>query len=392
MVAIMNENQAKNLFVSCPDVVAFTWDGTKRPSKDLIDYGVELTYADAGFLPSSDVINGIINGDITLKSVIKNIKKSIFNYKNMTNDDMSIAISFSIILRMYESTKRPILVFVEPEAHDKIETETNKIMRKIITSVFAELDMLVINGDYSSKKNRKLALKYKKKLYKALDKDVVKRVSDGSSSGFKVKKKAAKKVAKNVRELENSCKYLTITRKGIALNTRLNTVFSIEIKNAGIAQFDLSVIRAKKREALVWNLLRVLTGANLLDVNKMDVSDSKSQKKLAKSISAIDKAHARTYQDLREIMDGLGVELPKAEVTRKRNKKRDKKFYKFFNKRKNLTYLVLAYSHLSAIHFGVDPTKGEYKKLINDVLSGFDRDFVDSYLKAVKEFYSNSIR
>ena len=105
MVTIMTEKQAKNLFVAYPDVVAMSWDGNTRPSADLINEGVELSYMNADFLPDRSEINDVINGTISLKSVIKKVKKSIFNYTKVEADSAATAISFAIILRMYGRRK-----------------------------------------------------------------------------------------------------------------------------------------------------------------------------------------------------------------------------------------------------------------------------------------------
>lgn len=393
MVTIMTEKQAKNLFVAYPDVVAMSWDGNTRPSADLINEGVELSYMNADFLPDRSEINDVINGTISLKSVIKKVKKSIFNYTKVEADSAATAISFAIILRMYESAKRPVLVFVKPEAHDKVDEEVNKIMSRIISEVFAEIDMVVVGGNHKDKKGKALSKKYFKMLTKATKGKVSKHtINDSGKEVVKRSKKACKKVTKKVRDVIGDSKYLTIGKKGIALVKRLETVFAIEIRNAGITQFKVTDLRNKKREALAVTLMRTLTSDNLNDIGKMNPVDKKDEKMLGKSIAKIDKNHTKQYNTLRKALKETFGEnvLPKIKFGYKKNKSKDKeKFVKFFTKSKNAPYLALTYAHLAAIHLDVTPGKSDYKKLINGVLAGSDiaKEDIDMILKGIKAQY-----
>lgn len=374
MVLVMNEQKAKKLFESYDDVIAFSWNGAKGPSKEVADElsekNVVVSYQNPGFLPSEDTIKAIINGDISLKKVIKQTKKAFMSFNKSTDESSATAIAVYIIMSLYSSNKYPVLVFVEPEESDEYDHKVNKIMKRFISEIFAEFGPIVIGGSYKNNDDKKLMGKLTKKIKKSV---------------FKVKKRG--KIRKNIHNLMDDYKFLRINKDGVALMRRIKTIYNIEVNNAGINNIGIKNLKSKKRETLATNLKNILSGENLYDIGHMNPSNKKDEKRLAKAIKSTDKAHLSAYKELCNSLKGIqgyDIKMPKIRFGYKKNKKKKlKKFVEFFGKNKNAPLLALTYAHLTCVRLGVEVGRGEYKKLMKASLSGINKEFVDILIAAI---------
>ena len=132
MVFILNENAASRIFEKYKNVAAF---GTGK-SKGYTDEAAQFTlsYQKLGILPDSDVINGVVNGQISGKKVIKAAVKGL----NKVEDDTGLAMKMAQLVNMIKDNANPD---TKPE-----DGESKKAYKKRIRNAAPNALVFVLDG------------------------------------------------------------------------------------------------------------------------------------------------------------------------------------------------------------------------------------------------------
>lgn len=355
MVFIVNEKSAIKIFAKYRNVAAFTLG----KSKGISENGLEVSYAKLNFLPDEDDINGIINGDINPKKVIRKAVKALWT-PNADNQNICVSMAQLINIVAPDKSNRPkkggpnILVFVTDDAEDdKNIKKKNKFMVRYLSALFHEFGIEPVT-----------------------DEDVVKKL-------FKKKKK---KVVEKVAKYMQKHKEVRISNEGHMLKKTLFTFFSIELHQSGLSRVDLDEVNKNTMRVLVKNLKNVYTNDNLQVICNMGMK-SKEEGKMCKKLAKKNKKAVAAYKSLAEILASMDVKMPKVKHGYEKKKKKNgkpkmnvKKFEKFFMKRKNLPLLAMVFAHTACMTLGAEIGSSEYNKYMNKItgtvgIEGFPKAF-----------------
>lgn len=324
MVFILNEEKAKKIFENYKNVAAFSLGASKGISID----GIDVSYEHLTFLPDNDTVNGIINGDLKLKKVIKKAVKALKKPKLDDVENISIGLGMAQLITIITDNRKSkrgpaVLVFVTDEEN----AERNKIMVKYLTALLEEFGIKPITS-----------AKVVNKLFK------------------KKGKKAVNKVLKFISE-EKGCR---LSGKGTELKRSLYIMYEMELRQSAMSGLDLSELDGNAAEMATKTMLKIYTGENLKSVSSKD---------MAKTLAKKDKAAVKSYNALRDILLSIdpAFKLPKVKYGYNKKKKvatkpkmDRKKFKKFFEKKKNRSFIMLVFGHTVATNLGLEIGSKEY--------------------------------
>lgn len=331
---MLNETKAALIFENYRNAAAFSLD---KSLKGINNEKIEVNYKKLTFLPDDDTINGIKSGDLRLKKVIKSAIKSLRKPNVRDENSLMLGLGMTELVNIITSNRKQqkgpaVLVFVYKDDTDP--TRIN-ILEKYLKALFREYGLNIIT---SPKKTKKL---------------------------FKKKKEAKDRVIKFIR----SNKGTTLTKKGVELKNLNSTYFDLELRSMALANIS-SIRDIDRKEALSCTkaLIKSYSAENLRNVTSKDTC-----KRLAKK----DKKSVDAYNELRDIlanMGGVEINLPKVKYGQKKKKGKaigrkmnDKKFLKFFRKKKNRGLLLLVYAHTAAINLGFEIGVKEYNAHMKSV-------------------------
>lgn len=354
MVFILKEEIATKIFENYRNVAAFT---LSKGMKGITVDGMEVSYEKLNFLPDEDTINAIKSGDMKLKKVIKKAVKALHS-PSMENATIGLGMIqlITILTNNRKSKHGPaIIVFV---VNDN-DVARNKIMIKYIEALLGEFGLKPIT---KAKTVCKL---------------------------FKKRKKAKSKVMEYTRSDKSGC---NMSKKGAELK-QLNQVFyELELRQSSLINLDPRDLDGNAAEACVKSLLKVYTAENLKAVDK----------KIAKRLAKKDKMAVKAYNILADILKNMNydIDMPKIKYGQKKkhgeavgSKMKEKKFKKYFTKKRNRGILLMVYAHTLTMLLGIDVGSKEYnsymKSVCNNALmpDGFAKDFsaaVGTYVKTEK--------
>lgn len=331
MVFMLHENQAARVFDRYKDVAAFSLGKKKGYSEN----GLEINYGQLeGLLPDTDIINGVVSGDIPAKTPIKQAVKALRQPHKEDNELLCIAMTMIINMVDPEKVARKknkkqtmtpaVVVFVYD---DECVADANgeariKFLRKYLSALFGEFGLEVFTST-----------KLVKKLFKGKRKDVLKKVAHYKSH-----------------------KGASVSSKGAALKKLLLHYYAIELHQTVLSKVNIEDMSGRDVVNLVHDLIYAYTNDNLRVSAAFD--KKKDRKKICKLMRAKNKAAVDAYNDLRNILQLMKLpevkKMPKAKSGYK-GKKKDKykmdveKFEKFFTKNRNRTILALVYAHTAAM-------------------------------------------
>ena len=347
MYYILKEEKAEKIFAKYKNAAAFTTSkNVKTPTST--DRELEIEYEQLQFLPDEDTINAIKNGDISAKKVIKKAVKALYR---PSADNAAIGLGMAQLMHIITSNRKnekgpAVLVFLlDPE-----DEQRNKVMTKFITALFEQFGL-------TPGKVKKI-----KKIFKGKKKKVVKAVS----------------------RLEEE-KGNQLSRAGGALKKMLSVFYELELRNSGLTGLKVTALGNKSTAYCVDSLLATYTAKNLQAIE----DDNKSGKKIAKALAKKDKAAVEAYKELIEILKTIDpdAKFPKVKYGAKRKHKKivgskmnEKKFKKFYSKRKNRDFILLIYGHTMAVLNDAPVGSKEYNAVMKgtcrQIEDGFDKTFI----------------
>lgn len=370
MIMFLNESQAKKVFSRTKDVMAFSVGKKKGFSED----GIEISYQKPSFMMSNDLIDGILKGDLSKKTVSKEARKVVARLRDLDDDDVgAIEAGINIYTMIHMMHQRPdvVIVFVAVEGDDDQTKKMNKLLEQYVCELFNELGVQVVTRNmFKEKAIRKL---FDSKKYKKVRNAIVAFVTEKHSE-FGVGKKAIK------------------------LFDRLRLFYSIEVNNTAFNNIDVDDIPKRTRKSTAEALIRTLTGDIVNDAGKLGIKKAKKLKKVAKRLSKLCKEHTEAYGELRDIlksMDDCAIKLPKAEYGAKKDRLRMKgkeieKFVNFYCKRDNAIMLRAVYAHLTCVRMGADIGSSEYTKYMSAALSSAPNGYSKKFTTAAKAYASKT--
>lgn len=313
----------------------------------------EIEYEKLSFLPDDDTINGIKNGDLSLKKVIEKGVKAIRKPNPKKTDRAIVGLGVAQLITLITSRRKSrrgeiVVAFIEDEG----DPARNKILKKYLKAILKQFGIKPLT-----------------------DEKTIKRL-------FKKRKKAKECVAAYVNKNKSCC---TLSTKGAKRKKMLCIFYEIELRQAAMDGLDLRDLDKDAVKSCIDTLISVYTADNLRYVN------AKMGEKLAKK----DKIAADAYDSLRHILRLIdpNLKMPKVEFGQKKKKKKAvgpkmdvKKFKKFYAKKGNRQMLIPIYAHTLAILVGMTIGSKEYNNHMKSVCSVFAGDFAKQFVTAASEY------
>lgn len=359
MVLYLTEKKAEKLFKKYKNVAAMSVDRSMKAMT--IDDNTSIGYVyPQDLYPTTDEINGYLRGDLSYKKVWKATKKRISSLK--CNDPYAVdqQVFLCTTLSILASENPPVLVFLRPNVKD---------------------------GDQEAKKMDKFFKKYLKDLFGCFGVEVETKIDKKLLKGNKKKvKRAIQKHLIGNRDFTAYGRY--------RLNV-LRTLHYAEVQKSDIDGYDNPADMSKKAHAnTARRFVSCMTGEYIRDFNskvdwKKQVKGAK--KKVLTAIYKQAKKNNKFYAEYCQMVNGMkyaGVKkLPKAPKFGKKIKQKTlKKFEKFYSKRKNLGFLIGAYTHIITQTYNTQIGSSEYNKEMTraHVLVGAD-GFAKAFAKLASE-------
>lgn len=384
MVFILNENAASRIFEKYKNVAAF---GTGK-SKGYTDEAAQFTlsYQKLGILPDSDVINGVVNGQISGKKVIKAAVKGL----NKVEDDTGLAMKMAQLVNMIKDNANPD---TKPE-----DGESKKAYKKRIRNAAPNALVFVLDGQNAA--YDKFVTKYIAALFNEFGFAVITKAKDVKKI-FKGNKR--KKIVKNVRNFVSNNSGMTLDKHGRRLFKAIRAYYRIELLQwsiAGIADVEsdmsakkLRKYREKKAKEFANVLIDTFSSMNTAEMVNLDLKVNMAKKLMKKN-----KKGVKSYKVFAELISAVtsgDVKMPKVKfgVTKKSKKKGDpepamntRKFMKFFMK--NPDMLNVVFGHLACCYLDVDVGSSEYNKQMTKVIGAteYGADFSKAFVSVAKEY------
>lgn len=369
MIIVTTATKAKGIFAKYDtNIAAFTAGKTKA----IDDADLQVSLTKLNILPDEDEINGVVNGDLKAKKVIKRAKKALL-VPSMENNGLCIEMAqlVNIISSDRKLTKREvknikkhgpnIIVIVLDDPTDEATKQKNKFLTKYLAEIFGTFGIDVITDT-----------KVLKKLFKGKSKKVVNRVANFIRANDKVR----------------------VSGKGLKLKKRLFGFFAIELRQAALfnlAQNDGELhIRKEERRVMLKNLLDAYTNDNFIIADGLD---KKQTKKICGSLKQKNKVAVAAYESFCDILNtamGTDMKLPKVkngyDKKGKAPKMKVKKFVKYFEKKKNFDFIPMIYAHTSAVLCDVAIGSKEYNKIMSTMIGymNYEDTFSKAFIAAAK--------
>ena len=355
MVLYLSEKKAEKLFKKYKKVVAMSVDRSMKAMT--IDENTSIGYVyPKDLYPTTDELNGYLRGDLSYKKVWKATLKRISSLKCKDPYAVDQQVLLCTTLSMLADEDPPVLVFLRPDTK---------------------------NGDPEAKKMDKFFKKYLKELF--------------SCFGVEVETKISKKLLKgNAKKVKRAIKKHMIAHRDLSSFGRyrlnvLKTLHYAEVQKATIDGFDLTDVPKKTYEKMAERFISGMTGEYIRNFNskvdwkKQEKAVKGAKKKVLTAIYKQAKKNNKFYEEYRQMINGMnyaGIKtLPKAPKFGKKIKaKTMKKFTKFFKKRKNIGFLVGAYTHIVTQTYNIQIGCGDYNKAMNEAhvlvnVDGFAKAF-----------------
>lgn len=409
MIMIVKESKARNIFKAYSEIAAFSL-GTGSKGYEDAENGINISYKKAGFLPSNDTINGVVEGDLKGNKIIKKVKKSIMtDVGNPKKGDFNrVAMGIGIVLNMikdntdvpenkskkqmkkWEKSHAPnIIVFVLPDADDAKTKKRNKFLVNYIVELFSLFGLYVLHTKKDIKNANKNLFKIKGKGKKKIEKSIqrnavrVRRFIETNADNGMAMDEAGEELFQAIR-LFYSTEYIYLSMD--------NSKELIDLKRG----------RAKE---LCDHLISCFTG-RINVIYLRDVVPGKLWKKeWGPAMAKKNKMQVAWYEECSEILSRLGDEftLPKVKFgnTKKSKKKwsksgkgkdleakmKTKKFIKFFTDSDNRPLLRLVYAHIVSRTFGLEIGSSEYNRnMTNSINVDLPADFSKAFISAAKAY------
>ena len=152
MIIVTTATKAKDIFAKYDtNIAAFTAGKTKA----IDDADLQVSLTKLNILPDEDEINGVVNGDLKAKKVIKRAKKALL-VPSMENNGLCIEMAqlVNIISSDRKLTKREvknikkhgpnIIVIVLDDPTDEATKQKNKFLTKYLAEMFGTFGIDVI--------------------------------------------------------------------------------------------------------------------------------------------------------------------------------------------------------------------------------------------------------
>lgn len=411
MVFVINESKAAKIFENYKNVAAFTLDGKSSSYKS--DDKVVVSYKKADMLPDKDTINAVLEGHMSAKKVIKkavkSLKKPAYDVRDKKGKTNRVALSMGV------------LVNILSENEDVPENKSKKWMKKWEKSHGPSVIVFVYEDD-ADKNLVKFLTKYVEALFGLFGYAVL-----TPKTGKKVLKKVftggAKKNAVRVRRfIENNVENgMGMSKKGYKLFQLIRMWYSTEyiqmsldntvrVKDDDGNLVDVPLIKENRDscEKLAKHLVRFMSGNVNAEICLLMNPEKKSTGKLStltkrKAVAMID-----YYNELADILKGLGDEFKLPKIDKYGNTKKSrkefaktlklkdlkpkmnaKKVIKFFVDKENRPFLRIVYAHICARMIGVEIGSSEYSRVMSNSINvgGLrETDFSKVFTSAAKKW------
>jgi hypothetical protein len=367
MVFVLKEKAARKVFDKYENVAAFTLG----KSKGINDEELEITYSKLPFTPDEDTLNGIVDGTVKAKKVIKDAVKAL--HKPSTDSETyNVCITMAQLVNILypegkkNQTKKAkkrgpnIIVFVldDNDENDKATKVKAKFLTKYVAALFAEFGIEVIT-----------------------DTKVVKKVFTGKK----------KKVVQRVSTFVANNKRVRINDKGHQLKKTLITFYAIELRQSALKGIEADDLSRNSIKTLLKTLIDTYTNDNM----RVTAGTSKKEmKRTCKQLKKKNKAAVEAYEEFTEIMAVVNPDLKLPKVKNgykgKKPKMNVNKFVNWFTKKGKksgrIAVLLMIYAHTAAVLVGAEPGTSEYTKTMTNVVKsiGLDADFSKAFINAAK--------
>lgn len=375
MIIITTADKVAPIFKNYRDVAAFSLGEAKGFVDE--EAQIKVGYKMLTFLPSNDTINAVMNGDESGKKVIKKAVKNIQRIK-MDEDNTGIAMSVAQLVNIIQD-------------NDNVpENMSKKAYKKYLKKHGPNVLVFVLDGKDESRD--KFLTKFIKAIFGVYGYDCI----TERKAIKKLFDHKRKKVNDKVRAFIENNKSMRISKDGRALLKVTKIYYTTELLQVSMSGSKEYAELDKKSAS---RLARALTGQfsnlNILELEKMNFN-KKTTKDLAKKMNKKNKKSVEYYDEIRDMLAGSGVNLPKVEFgVKKKTRNSDNpkpkmnvdKFIKFYRDKDNRAILRLVYVHITCRHLGVEIGTSSYNKNVSAVLSEeFGGDFAKAFTATAKAY------
>lgn len=327
MVLYQNEKKAKKLFSKYTKRVVFSTDRSTKAC--VLDDGTEVSYVfPAELYPTTDEQQAFIRGDISVKKIIKTMKKRISSLKPdevTTNFQVTLA----SVLSMLVNDKGIIVVFLRPEGEDSETKKLDKLYKRYLEALFSEFGIKVYD-------------EVKKKMLKGKRKVVTRRLAQVATAAS------------------------AMSKYGRYRMRILHALHYAEIQKAQLDSIqDFDDLSKKQFQAAVGKFYDLLSGKYVERFSKsIETWPSKKERKaILKAVNKQAKKNVKYYNEYRQMVNGMDIDgMKKLPKIYKDRKKTLKAFDKFFTKKKNFGFVIGAYTHVVASTYDSEIGSSEYNK------------------------------
>lgn len=427
MFVVCNEAQATQIFSCYKNVAAFTT--TKKKGVEV--GGRLIPYETLPFNLSDDDINACVNGDVSVKKLIKKTVKMLYKPKACNLKYGSAGLGITMLIHILTNDRRnknglPVIALIV----DDEEKARNKVIAKYLNGVleafglrllpFSEVKKLfrVSEKDIKHLLGKKLYKKYKKQ-----GKQIHTGKRNEYSSSIRRKLKGNRVIADRVIEFSAGKKSGCMLRKrGAQLKELLTIYYSLELKRMSMIQLGITNLNDSNAEACIKILFQYFTNTNLKRVPDGEEGDIqkakngamvKAYKQFADVLKLINQEEPlklpkvkfgqirKANDDTKEKFKKLQKKLKKGKISKKKFNKwvynvehthpagarmNKAKFKKFFMKKKNRGLLILLYAHMMTVSLGLEVGTKDYNAQMKEACEIFTPGFAKLYTAAANAY------
>ena len=368
MFMFLTEKKALKLRKKYPNMGFFTTDRSNKHGvlDDEALSTVEYHYPEALY-PPVDEIQAYVRGEMSIKKIIKNMKKRVEQLKHETVST-EFQMALYTILAMNDDPKT-IVCFLKVGGDNEESNKLNKLYEKYIEKLLGIFG-LECYDDYSKK-----LLKGKKKTVR------------NNIAKYCVSRSTMNKHGRYRRLIISHVHYAEIQKATLESALRKTT----QNRDTIISVNNLS---SKQLKGVTDRFMSTLSGAFIpyLDSHVQTWPSKKIYKDTMKYLRKMSKRYVESYNEYCDIVNGLELpdmkKLPKVKSPKKmkKNKKYVNKMVKFYSKRKNVPFILGAYTHIWADINGVECGSKEYNNEMTQAHRLLqNRDFAKAYAKMTTE-------
>lgn len=351
MVFILEERKARKIFEKYDNVAAFTCGKSKGISEDEL----EISYSKPAFLPDEDEINGVLDGTVKSKKLIKEARKALHK---PSIENREICISMAQIVNILSP---------EGKRSKKQEKKLRKNGPNIVVFVLDDVD----DGDKRAAARNKFLVKFLAGIFGEFG---IEPITDGKVVK-KIFKGKRKKVVTKVASFIQDNKKVRINDGGHILKKTLFTFYAIELRQSALRGLEIDDLSKDNMKTLLTTLINTYTNDNMKVAGLAKKDDVK---KICKMLKKKNKVAVEAYESFVEIMSQASpdIKLPKVKAGYKKGKDKPKmnvdKFVNFFTKKKckNAGLLLMIYAHTAAVLMDAVPGTAEYTKIMSATIAG----------------------